>query len=80
MVTSNAYAGEPYMMNSCLQEAVMLWIIFKSFVVSKVWKKGNGEHKFWIQFYITQHQIKDFVLSCNQSDVIVDTKGVDKEE
>ena len=53
MVTSNAYAGEPYMMNSCLQEAVMLWIIFKSFVVSKLWKKGNGEHKFWIQFYIT---------------------------
>ena len=53
MVTSNAYVGEPYMMNSCLQEAVMLWIIFKSFVVSKVWKKGNGEHKFWIQFYIT---------------------------
>ena len=76
------HVGEPCMVNPCSQEAV--YDVMSH--IQKLCSVGSEEERKWTTLisdgvpYILASDIQDFVLNCSQCDVIVDAKGIDKEE
>ena len=76
------HVREPCMVNPCSQEAI--YDVMSH--IQKLCSVTSEEEKKWATLisdgvpYIMASNKQDFVLNCSQCDVIVDTKGVDKEE
>ena len=70
------------MVNPCSEEAVYDVMSY----IQKLCSVGSEEERKWTTLisdgvpYILASDIQDFVLNCSECDVIVDTKGIDKEE
>ena len=76
------HVREPCMVNPCSQEAI--YDVMSH--IQKLCSVTSEEEKKWATLisdgvpYIMASNKQDFVLNCSQCDVIVDTKGIDKEE